>query len=196
MMATILGPRAVPRRRPTSISTASTARRRPARISSRAWRRRRRRSDAVPPAGTRRPARRASPPALSTRAAAPTLRLAQQVPADARPARQAADGAAAASCTLFGAETGAAADATSSWSCSTDAERTIVFDGVAERPVLSINRGFSAPVVDRDRPHRRRSRLPLGARRRSVRALRGDAAADARYAGRGACRRAAPITSR
>ena len=70
------------------------------------------------------------------------------------------------------------------WSCSTDARQEIVFDGIGERPVLSINRDFSAPVIVETDRSRRRPRLPLGARRRSVRPLRGDAAADARHVDR------------
>ncbi len=51
---------------------------------------------------------------------------------------------------LFGGETGASlAERTV---VMTEPRREIVFDGIGERPVLSINRGFSAPVViDSDR---------------------------------------------
>jgi aminopeptidase N len=47
---------------------------------------------------------------------------------------------------LFGAETGRALVEERLVMLGDPAE-TIVFDGIAERPVLSINRGFSAPVV-------------------------------------------------
>ena len=47
---------------------------------------------------------------------------------------------------LFGAETGAALTP-ERLVLLDDTIDTIVFDGVAERPVLSINRGFSAPVI-------------------------------------------------
>ena len=47
---------------------------------------------------------------------------------------------------LFGAETGRAL-ADEQLVLLTDAAETIVFEAVTERPVLSINRGFSAPVV-------------------------------------------------
>ena len=47
---------------------------------------------------------------------------------------------------LFGSETGRVL-AEERLHLLTDASETLVFDGVAERPVLSINRGFSAPVV-------------------------------------------------
>ena len=59
-----------------------------------------------------------------------------------------------------------------------------MFEGVGERPVLSINRGFSAPVIVETDRGAGRPRLPLGARRRSLRPLRGDAATDARHPAR------------
>ena len=39
----------------------------------------------------------------------------------------------------------------------------IALEGLAERPVLSINRDFSAPIVIETDRTARRSRLPLGA---------------------------------
>ena len=52
---------------------------------------------------------------------------------------------------LFGAETGRPLGA-EQLVLLQDASETIVFDGIAERPVLSINRGFSAPVtIESDR---------------------------------------------
>ncbi|MDF2496187.1 aminopeptidase N [Sphingomonas sp.] len=52
---------------------------------------------------------------------------------------------------LFGAETGRPLCA-EQLVLLQDASETIVFDGIAERPVLSINRGFSAPVtIESDR---------------------------------------------
>ena len=68
--------------------------------------------------------------------------------------------------------------------------QSVTFEGVAEPPVLSINRGFSAPVVDRGA-----SAAPdeleflAAARHRSVRPLRGDAGADAARAARRRARR-------
>ena len=54
-----------------------------------------------------------------------------------------------------------AAHRASSWSCSTEAEQSFTFAGFAEPPVLSINRGFSAPVVDRARASRARTSCSL-----------------------------------
>ena len=110
--------------------------------------------------------------------------------ADAGPARQAADADPAAARAVRRATTGA----------STPSERLVMLDEAQSElvlrrlrrapPVLSINRDFSAPV-DRSRRDRAagRSRVPRRARRRSVRPLRGDAAADARHADRGGRRR-------
>ena len=75
----------------------------------------------------------------------------------------------------------------------TEPEQRFVFTGIRERPVPSLLRGFSAPVILESDCDRRRSALPHGARSRPVRALgiRPElcAEADARP-DRGAARRA------
>ena len=96
---------------------------------------------------------------------------------------------------LFGGETGAALSNEQLYMLD-QPNAEIMFDGITERPVLSINRGFSAPVIIESDRSAGGSRLPVGARRRSVRALRGDAAIDARHAGDRGRRWAAPIISR
>ena len=57
----------------------------------------------------------------------------------------------------------------------TEAQHTLSFEGFAESPVLSINRGLLRAGLDRARRDRRGSGLPRRARRRSVRPLRSDA---------------------
>ena len=145
---------AIPRRHATSISTASTARRRPARISSRAWRRRRRRSDAVPPLV------RPGGHAARHRIAATTSRRAAARRSSSRSARRRRRASRTSRrCVLplrlklFGAETGAALVERAAGHARPTPSDACVFEGVTERPVLSINRGFSAPVDRRDRPH-------------------------------------------
>ena len=85
---------------------------------------------------------------------------------------------------LFGEETGEPS-MTSGWSCSTrptagarDRRRRRAA-GPVDQPRL-LGAGHR-----RDRPRRRRPRLPLRPRRRSLRPLRGDAATDARHVDRG-----------
>ncbi|HEX8389467.1 MAG TPA: aminopeptidase N [Sphingomonas sp.] len=74
-----------------------------------------------------------------------TLRLAQHVPpTPGQPVKQAM--VIPLKVKLFGAETGRALTDERLLLLRDPAE-TVVFDGVGERPVLSINRGFSAPVV-------------------------------------------------
>uniref|UniRef100_UPI0015756110 aminopeptidase N n=1 Tax=Sphingomonas bacterium TaxID=1895847 RepID=UPI0015756110 len=83
-----------------------------------------------------------------------TLRLAQRVPAtpgqhDGQPAGEPM--VLPLCLKLFGAQTGRAL-IEERLHLLDEANQTLVFDGVGERPVLSINRGFSAPVIiDSDR---------------------------------------------
>ena len=51
--------------------------------------------------------------------------------------------------------------------------RTVEFTGIAERPVLSINRDFSAPIKLVKRHRQRRSRFSCRPRSRSVQPLAG-----------------------
>ena len=67
--------------------------------------------------------------------------------------------------------------------CASRAE-SFVFAGIAEPPVPSLNRGFSAPVRLGRQPLRRRPALPRGARHRSVQSLAGGADAGDAAAGR------------
>ena len=79
-----------------------------------------------------------------------TLRLAQHVPATpGQPDKQPM--VLPLRLKLFGSETGRAL-VDERLHLLDEANQTIVFDGIGERPVLSINRGFSAPVIiDSDR---------------------------------------------
>ncbi len=74
-----------------------------------------------------------------------TLRLAQQVPATSGQADKAAM-VLPLKLRLFGAETGEPLIEERLVMLDTQ-EETIVFEGLGERPILSINRGFSAPVI-------------------------------------------------
>ena len=82
---------------------------------------------------------------LETDGGRTTLRLAQRVPAT--PGQPDKQPMVLPLCLqLFGAETGRPLIEERLHLLDTDAQ-TVVFEGLAERPILSINRGFSAPVV-------------------------------------------------
>ena len=80
---------------------------------------------------------------------------------------------------LIGADSGAEIARRAADPARPSRAQAIRFDDVDEPPLLSINRGFSAPVDRRGRAPRRRARAAGAERYRPVRPLRGDAGADA-----------------
>ena len=144
-------------------------------------------------AGIRRPARPRSRRPATTTPAPKTYQARSRAddPADAGPADQGADGDPARPRPGRPRRPRPAADArrrparssAACW-CSTKPAQSFVFTGVAERPVLSLNRGFSAPIKLTANLSADDLRVAGGARQRSVQPLAGGADAGDRAAGR------------